>query len=361
MRLLVVPAIACLAAGLCLSPLPRAEAADAGRAITIDPTAPPARSILAYNLFRDVAKQIPNAGLVPYDLNTPLFSDYAAKHRFMYVPEGTTAEYNDQDHFQFPVGSVLVKTFGYLNDIRDSSQGERLIETRLLIKTDTNKWIGLPYLWNDDLTDARLAVAGATVDVEWTHYDGQTRQINYIVPNMNQCKQCHENKEVLMPIGPKARNLNKEYPYESGVENQLAHWTRLGLLTGTPADVTAAPRVPNAEDPESGSLAERAHAWLDINCAHCHNPKGPAFTSGLDLSFGQRNPAMYGVDKPPVAAGRGSGNLRFGIVPGNPDASIITYRIGSTDPGIMMPPLPRRVVHDEGLALIREWIAGMAQ
>ena len=111
---------------------------------------------------------------------------------------------------------------------------------------------------------------------------------------------------------------------------------------------------------KTGSLDARARAWLEINCAHCHNPAGPARNSGLDLLASQTNPTAYGVYKAPVAAGRGSGGREFDIVPGQPDKSIMVYRIASTDGGIMMPELGKRLVHEEGLALIREWIAAMA-
>lgn len=328
--------------------------------VQVDPAAAPARLISEYHLFTDPARQQPNAGLIPYDIQTPLFSDYAAKHRFVYVPDGTSAQYRNEGPFEFPVGTVLVKTFGFLNDLRAPALGERIIETRLLIRKADGTWTGLPYLWNEDATEARLAVAGAVVPVEWTHTDGSRRAIDYIVPNMNQCKQCHENAKQLIPIGPAARYLNKDYDYGDAMENQLARWIRLGILEGAPEDPAAAPKVPHAFDPDSGTLAARARAYLDINCAHCHNPDGPAYTSGLDLSWGQDDPARYGVNKPPVAAGRGAGDLRFGIVPGDPAASILHFRIASTDPGIMMPPLPRRVADEEGVALIGAWIASMA-
>ena len=324
----------------------------------IDPAAKPARMLSEYNLFGDASRQTPSPGLIPYDLNTPLFSDYAAKHRFVGLPEGASAAYQEEGAFEFPVGTVLVKSFGFLHDLRNPALGERIIETRLLIHTASG-WVGLPYLWNDDMSDARLAVAGATVDVAWTHLDGKERRIKYIVPNMNQCKQCHEIAGKMQPIGPKARHLNKDYAYTTGPENQLVHWSRMGCLTGAPGDPARAPRIPNAEDAASGTVAERARAWLDINCAHCHNPEGPAYTSGLDLSWPQTDPARYGVMKPPVAAGRAAEGRLFGIVPGKPDESILMHRIESVDPGVMMPPLPRRVVHDEGAALIRAWIAGL--
>jgi len=326
--------------------------------VTIDPEAPPAKSISAYNLFSDPARQIPSEGLLPYDLNTPLYSDYATKHRFVWLPPGTQAAYDPEGPFDFPVGAVLVKTFGFLKDIRDPGKGERIVETRLLIHKSTG-WVGYSYIWNEDTTDARLAIAGGRADVSWTHYDGQTRRIErYIIPNVNECKQCHEIGGKLIPIGPKARNLNKDYHYDGGAMNQLDKWGLAGLLTGAPSPAEA-PRVPVADDPATGSLNERARAYLDINCAHCHNPQGPAHMSGLDLSWSQTDPGKFGVFKPPIAAGRGSGGHRFGIDPGKPDVSILIHRIESTEPGVMMPPLPKKMVHDEGVALLREWVTSM--
>ena len=112
-----------------------------------------------------------------------------------------------------------------------------------------------------------------------------------------------------------------------------------------------APRLAVWDDPKSGTLDARARAWLEINCAHCHSPEGPARNSGLDLLASQRNPTRFGINKPPVAAGIGSGGLAFDIVPGQPDKSILVYRIASTHPGIMMPELGKRLVHEEGVAL----------
>lgn len=326
--------------------------------VHIDPDAPPARLISAYNLFKDPAHQIPNDGVLPYDLNTPLFSDYATKHRFVWMPKGASATYRETEVLEFPVGAVLVKTFGFLKDIRDPSLGERIIETRLLIRKPDG-WIGYAYIWNEDATEARLAVAGGRADVSWIHYDGQERrEEGYIIPNMNECKQCHQENEAILPIGPKARHLNRDFDYGDGIENQLVRWQTAGFLTGAPSPESA-PRVPDAEAPESGTLDRRARAYLDINCAHCHNPKGPAQMSGLDLSYTQDDAGKYGVFKAPVAAGRGSGGYRFGIEPGHPERSILMHRVESTEPGVMMPPLPRRVTHDEGIALLEEWITKM--
>jgi uncharacterized repeat protein (TIGR03806 family) len=318
----------------------------------------PFEKLSQYGLFAgDPAAQAPAEGVIPYELNSALFSDYAEKFRFVKLPPGTHATYREADAFEFPVGTVIAKTFAYPRDARDPSKGRRLIETRIL-RREPDGWVGLPYVWDADQTEATLDVAGDTVDVSWVHADGRTRTNSYIIPNVNQCKGCHRRGEAITPIGPKARHLNRDFPYRDGPENQLARWARLGALAGAPAP-DRAPRLAAWDDPESGTLDDRARAWLEINCAHCHNPEGPARSSGLDLTAAGRNPAAYGVNKPPVAAGIGSGGRMYDIVPGRPDESILVYRIASTHPGVMMPELGKRLVHEEGVDLVKRWIAAM--
>lgn len=120
----------------------------------------------------------------------------------------------------------------------------------------------------------------------------------------------------------------------------------------------ASPAQTNYKD-VSASLDDRARSYLAANCAHCHNPVGPADTSGLDLSLKAEPGPALGRCKPPIAAGSGTGGHKFSIVPGDPDASILTYRMASTQPGAMMPELGRSLVHDEGVELIRDWIASL--
>jgi uncharacterized repeat protein (TIGR03806 family) len=161
-------------------------------------------------------------------------------------------------------------------------------------------------------------------------------------------------------IGPKARHLNRDYAYDDGTENQLIRWSRLAILDGAPADPSSAPRAAVWDDPASGTLEARARAWLDVNCAHCHNPNGPARTSGMFLDAAETDPYTLGSCKAPVAAGLGSGGFRFDIVPGSPDSSIMVYRLAATDPSYMMPQIGRSVVHKESLQLIRDWIASLS-
>ncbi len=286
--------------------------------------------------------ETPNARVVPYALRNALFSDYAEKFRYAYIPKGSKIGWRDAGVLDFPVGSVLIKSFGYPADMRAPAKDVRMIETRLLIRRASG-WVALPYVWNADGTDATLKRAGARVDVSWTHLDGNTRTISYAVPNVNQCKDCHALDNVLTPIGPKARNLD-------------AQLFNAGNIAGAPMQRMT---LPVWNDASSGSLESRARAYLDVNCGHCHNPRGAASNSGLNLVWEERNPIAIGIGKRPVAAGRGGGDHAFDIAAGRPQDSILVHRLRSIDPGVAMPELGRATVHEEGVALLEAWIAGI--
>lgn len=279
-----------------------------------------------------------NQRVMPYSLTTPLFSDYAEKWRYLYLPQGAKLTWNGDGLPEFPVGSVLVKSFGYPADMRKPNANIRMIETRLLIHRSSG-WVALPYVWREDGSDADLKRAGKRITVNWVHTNGKPRTVDYAVPNTNQCKGCHDVAGALVPIGPKARNLAGE-PF--GAMPNFA-------------------RLPVWNNPASGSLSARANAYLDANCAHCHNPKGPASNSGLNLNWEEQSLVAKGVGKRPVAAGRASGGLDFDIKPGDPEQSIMIYRLKSLDPGIAMPELSRGSVHGEGVALLEEWIKDMPE
>jgi uncharacterized repeat protein (TIGR03806 family) len=306
----------------------------------------PAGKLSDYGLFADMAGARPAQGVVPYDLVNPLFSDHAQKHRFVFVPAGASADYDETDVFAFPVGTVLVKTFAFAPDMRTPEKGAYRVETRLLIHKASG-WAGFAYIWNEDGTEADYAPIGGRQAIETIGPSGAALAINYSVPNQNQCKTCHQAGDALMPIGPKARNLNHR--------GQLEDWAARGLLTGLDPAAPAAPSVYDVTLP----VEARARAWLDINCAHCHKADGSASNSGLFLSSTETDPAKLGIGKRPVAAGRGAGTLFKVIVPGAPDRSILAYRMSSVEPGVAMPELGRSVPDPEGLALVRTWIAEM--
>jgi len=160
-------------------------------------------------------------------------------------------------------------------------------------------------------------------------------------------------------IGVKARNLNRTHHYPAGDENQLAHFVAAGQLVGAPADIGLAPKLAVWNDPSTGSLDQRARAYLEVNCAHCHSAEGFARTTGLSLNATETTPSAFGVCKPPVAVGEASGGFLYDVVPGDPDHSIMTFRIASTAASVMMPQIGRSVVDNEGLQLVRDWVTGL--
>lgn len=304
-----------------------------------------------YRLFQgNIADLIPAEDVIPYDLNTPLYSDYALKDRFIWMPKGVTATANPDGTINFPEKTILVKHFYY-----ETKGVKNRIETRLLIHTSKG-WNAVTYVWNKEQTDAQLEIAGATVPVTFEHL-GKEISFNYSVPNKIQCKNCHNLDNELLPIGPKIANLNRSIQYFDSEKNQLDEWNEKGYLNVKKEQDT--PILPVWDSP-TYTLEQRSKAYLDVNCAHCHNPKGPGNTSGLFLQyFGDQDNTAWGFCKTPVAAGRGSGGRPVDILPGHPEQSILLYRMQSDDPGTMMPELGRKLVHQEGIDLIQKWIGEM--
>jgi len=318
----------------------------------------------------------PNTGVLPYDLVTPLFSDYAHKLRTVWMPAGVSAAYTSDKAFNFPVGTILSKTFYYpragaadgVLKTYDAEPGApaagldlarvRLLETRLLVRR-ADGWTVLPYVWNADQTEARLERTGDQKTLDLVDAQGRLQKFAYVVPNENQCASCHvtDLKDgEFTPLGPKARNLNRTLAYADGPSNQIARWVRAGFLTGVPSGEL--PRAADWRDPQQ-PVAERARTYLDVNCAHCHQGGGTASSTALRLdSLGPADWSL-GLCKPSVAAGKGTGDRLHDIVPGRPDDSILPFRLASTEGGVMMPELGRSTVHQEGVQLIRDWIAAM--
>lgn len=313
----------------------------------------PPKQLSEFGFFDDLAAQKPAASVLSFDLNTPLFSDGALKQRFVYVPRDKSAQYSADEAFEFPVGSALIKTFAFPADYRKPDDNVRLIETRVLLRQEAG-WQAWAYQWNVEQTDAALRIAGGKADISSVAADGSPLAFTYSIPNKNQCKACHSVNGELVPLGPKARNLNRPLAYPSSEENQLDHWSELGLLAGAPP-ASAAPAVPDWRD-MSADLNARARAWLDVNCAHCHRREGPASNSGLFLTYMEDSAIALGVGKRPVAAGKGTGGRSVDIAPGDPDGSILLYRVESVEPGVMMPELGRHLPDPDAAKLLRDWI-----
>jgi len=288
------------------------------------------RQLSEFGFFNGSADR-PDSALTGYSLRNPLFSDYAEKQRFIYLPENTRLRIAPDGKVGFPVGTALIKSFGY----KKADGGLDILETRLLLHRASG-WLALPYVWREDGSDADLKVGGKRIPVSFTTPRGKRLDISYGVPNKNQCKQCHSSKNQLEPIGPVWPEMIFETKATEAAFAARASFPRNGLHASAKWD-----------DPSSGNLEDRAEAYLVVNCA------------GLfyDSSLGRY--AASGYKKRPVAAGRGSGGHDFVVDPGHPERSILIHRMKSLDPGVAMPELGRSSVHQEGVELLEEWIASM--
>ena len=318
-----------------------------------------------------------NEGVIPYDLNSSLFTDYALKLRTIWVPEQESGQFEESGEIGFPVGTVISKTFYYpkgsepgtvmkgdevlgtVDPLLMNLESVDLIETRLLVLRDSG-WEAVSYVWNEGQDNAKLTKIGDVQNLTLVDEDSSKTSFAYLVPDINQCAGCHvpnNTSRKLAPLGIRPRHFDKEFAYKEIKYNQLKHFEILEYLNTSDPSGAVSPNVDwkNTEY----SIDQRARAYLDINCSHCHNPVGPADISGLDLTVSAIEKIDLGVCKLPIAAGSGTGGRSFSIVPGEPDASILIYRLETTDLGAMMPELGRSLQHQEGVALIRDWVADM--
>ncbi len=307
----------------------------------------------------------------PYELNTVLFSDFALKRRAIYIPPGATATYRDNEVIDFPVGTIILKSFVFAADMREPDVNLDLIETRALVRYP-EEWKAYPYVWDHELGDAVLTVQGEIRPIEFIGPDGIMREATYLIPQKNQCQECHEIKDemgetVMTAIGPRPRYLNRAYDFGDGPVNQIAHFQDAGWLEGAPA-IDSIPAAWDhrelADTPiESMSYEEITAAtrdYLDINCAYCHNPRGVnGISSQLFVNWDNEDPFHLGICKKPGSAGKGGENREYDIVPGDAEASILVYRSETLDLGAMMPLIGRSLVHEDGIGLMRAWIDGM--
>ena len=173
---------------------------------------PPFERLSQYSLFvGEPAVQQPAPGVIPYDLNSALFSDYAEKFRFIKLPPGTRGLPRQTR----PSISRSARSLRRLSPSRATPRaGRRKAAGRDPDPEARARRLGRPALHLEQGTNrGDLDVAGDTVDVSWIHTDGRTRTNNYIIPNANQCKGCHKAGETTLPIGPKARHLNRDFAY----------------------------------------------------------------------------------------------------------------------------------------------------
>ena len=340
-------------------------AVDGGLTLGDVPEKTPTK-LSGWNLFADLPNLVPRDGAVAYDMNNPLFTDYANKQRFIYLPKGKKITYVDRGDWKFPVGTILIKSFGTLLDEAKPEKGERHLETRLLIHRSEG-WIPEVYVWNDEQTDAVRDVTGATIPVTRHLADGSKESFDYGVPSRAECRKCHgttppiDGAQGTRALGPMTGQLNMEHDYGDGPVNQIDYMASLDMFSKAPPPAKDRMTFPGPDD-KSVPVAERARGYLQANCAHCHSKKGEVFDKNLWLDWESTDPSedpyLWGVCKKPTSAGNAECDAMLDIVPGDPDASLMLCRMESKGKG-RMAPLGRNLVHTEGVALIREWIAEM--
>ncbi|MGB3607981.1 MAG: cadherin-like domain-containing protein [Psychroserpens sp.] len=309
----------------------------------------PYGTLSEYQFFDGEMKNLePSNGVVPYELNSALFSDYAQKKRFVWMPSGSKATYDsDFTPLQFSIGSVIIKNFYYENVQPSNSQ--RIIETRLMYLT-AEGWNFAEYVWNDDQTEATFTTQGSFTNIEWLE-NGITNAVNYRIPSRTECFACHNKFGTPLPIGPKPQNLNRDLNYSDGTFNQLQQWIELGYLEDNlPAAIVSTVKW----DDETLDLDLRVRSYLDINCGHCHSDESYCEYRPMRYAFNDNDEDINkGVCVEPDTQIAGTSHI---VVPGNTDASVLRFRLNSIEEQNRMPLLGRTLTHEEGVRLIEEWI-----
>jgi uncharacterized repeat protein (TIGR03806 family) len=303
--------------------------------------------------FSDVRALTPAPGLLPYELVVAFWSDGAGKSRYAAIPAGSVA-FSPTGEWQFPAGTVFVKTFELPLDATQPQRMRRL-ETRLLVLDSNGGVYGVTYKWRADLSDAELLPAGLNEDIATRDAAGVQHTQTWHYPSRADCLTCH-NAHTPGQLGLKTRQLNREIRHaDGGTENQLRRWNRLGLFS--PAlreqDFATFHSLARADDP-ARSLEDRARSYLDANCSHCHRPGGTV--ANFDARYETPLAQQQLIDGP-VLIDMGVDRARV-VSPHDPWRSIMLMRT-DTNSDLRMPPLARNTIDTRGVALLRQWVDSM--
>lgn len=320
--------------------------------VVVDLTQVPYAKLSDYKFFDGLMKdQKPAVGVLPYQPASQLFTDYAEKKRFVWMPKNTKATYSEDGKvLELPVGAALIKTF-YYNRVQPENV-TKILETRVMIRK-ADGWIFAEYRWNDAQTEADLVPeGGADFEITWLDDNDVSHTAAYRIPSPQECFTCHHIGTVNEPIGIKPQNLNFNYAYQSGSKNQLQQWIDQGYLEDNlPGNIVSTVDYKDTSKP----LDLRVRSYFDSNCAHCHRDGGHAQFYALRFEYKLTdNLTNMGVCVAPNHAIPGfSGRL---VTPGDINRSMVYYRMTTDEPAYRMPMLGRSIPHDEAIALVAEWI-----
>ena len=326
--------------------------------VNFDLAAMPYATLTEYNFFEgDMNGQNPVYGVLPYEPISALYTDYAKKKRFVWLPDGVKATYESDDtSLSFPTGSILIKNF-YYNNVQPGNT-TRVLETRLMIKK-ADGWIFADYMWNEAQTEATLDTAGdgGFVALEWIQ-DGTLTSTNYRIPATAECFTCHKSNFEKIPLGVKPQSINSSYNFTDGTTNQLQKWIEQGYLEDNiPGSITTVVDWQDTSEP----LELRVRSYFDINCGSCHTDGGHASYRSGRLAFKDTDvPENLGICVDPDTPIVGYETAKV-ITPGDADNSILFFRMSTNQEQYRMPLLGRTLQHEASVAMIEEWINSLTQ
>ena len=325
------------------------------------------RSLGQTGLFESVKDQAPAPGVVPYAINAELWSDHATAERWLAVPDRGRVAVDGSGRWKAPEGSVLARTVS-LEFERGNEKSRRRLETQIL-HFEEGSWRPYNYIWDEDQRDARLAGAegeSRTLRIKDSRAPGGERVQAYRFSGRSECVLCHNpwvelkttvyGRQTASPLAFNTSQLNREVEIEGTARNQVVAWRASGLLEGTAAaDPRSMPRLANPYASEA-SLEARARSYLEVNCAHCHQ-FGAGGSANIFLSASTSLDKTKVLGARPMQGGFGIDDARI-VAPGDPEGSVLYYRMAKLGGG-RMPRIGSTLVDEAGVALVRDWIAGL--
>ena len=297
-------------------------------------------------LFSDLATLKPHPSLVEYSLNVPLYSDGAHKQRYVMLPGMEKIKVDKRGEFEFPIGTIFVKTFYLGEESKGPVPGSRL-ETRLFLRQQ-RAWVGYTYVWDGDQKDAHLLdkrLEQPRQDVQ----DADGKPVPWTFPSRADCMACHTEAAGRV-LGVRREQSNRVHDYDGTKLNQIDVFNNLGMFDGK---ITPKGRSwPDWDDPKANERVA-VRAWLDANCAMCHQPDGPG-NALIDLRFETPIEDSNMINRRPGQWNLGVYQGRL-LVPGNHKRSLLHVRLGRTDE-FGMPPIAYNIIDAKAMERIARWI-----